>query len=318
MAQPAQSTGTHRDADGVLSTRPALSPLSLPRGRAMPPEQWAAHHAFVLRTLTVLVVAVPGYAVLRGHGPGTAALSTALLALLILAARTTLLRRSTRAATAALGLMTAAALGVYLSGGQTEAHFLFFALLPLAALYAARAPFLLAVGFVAAHHFLLGTLLPHGVFEHDVAPLPMASLHAAFVLLESWACLAAWRRFDDRRERVEQLVAERTRELSDQRDELARLAAVVQSTDDAVATVTPDGRITSWNPGAERLYGWPADDVIGRHVSLLTAGEETPADLTALAGCDTSVERRHRRRAAGGAGGCSPGTPGTAAPRPAG
>ncbi len=282
---------------GVADTRPrGRFPLPLPPGRAMPPEQWAAHHTFVLRTLTVLVLAVPVYALLRGHGLATAALHTALLALLALTARTTLLRRSTRAAVAALALMTAAALGVQLSDGRTEAHFLFFALLPLAALYAARAPFLLAVGFVALHHFALGTLLPHAVFQHGAAPLPMASLHAAFVLLESWACLVAWRRFDDRRERIEQLVAERTRELRGQRDELARLAAVVQSTDDAVATITPDGRITSWNPGAERLYGWPADDVLGRHVAVLISGEEPPADLTALAGSDTSVERRHRRR----------------------
>jgi diguanylate cyclase (GGDEF)-like protein/PAS domain S-box-containing protein len=291
---------------GAAGSRPrGLLPLSLPRGRAalplprgraMPPEQWAAHHGVVLRALTVLVVAVPVYALLRGSGPLAAALCTAPLLGLTLLARTTLLRRSTRAAAAALALMTAAALGVQLSGGQTEAHFLFFALLPLAALYAARAPFLLAVGFVGVHHFLLGTLVPHAVFAHDVAPLPMASLHAAFVLLESWACLVAWRRFDDRRERVEQLVAERTCELRAQRDELARLAAVVQSTDDAVATVTPDGRITSWNPGATRLYGWPADDVIGRHVSVLRAGDESAADLAALAGSGTSVERRQRRR----------------------
>jgi diguanylate cyclase (GGDEF)-like protein/PAS domain S-box-containing protein len=190
--------------------------------------------------------------------------------------------------------MTTAALVVQLSGGATEAHFLFFALLPLAALYAARAPFVLAVAFVAAHHFVLGTLLPHAVFEHHVAPLPMAALHAAFVLLESWACLVAWRRFDDRREHVEALVAERTAELSAQRDELARLAAVVQSTDDAVVTATPDGRITSWNPGAERLYGWPAAEALGRHVSLVSTGPPLPDDLTTMA--TGTVERRQKRR----------------------
>ncbi|SFP75019.1 PAS domain S-box-containing protein/diguanylate cyclase (GGDEF) domain-containing protein [Geodermatophilus dictyosporus] len=320
MPEPAGTTTVPRDADGVSRTRsPQTLPrgravfslprgravfslprgravFSLPRGRAMPPEQWATHHAFVLRALAVLVAAVPVYALLRGHGPATAALSTAPLLALTLLARTTLLRRSTRAAAAALALMAVAAVGVQLSGGQTEAHFLFFALLPLAALYAARAPFLLAVGFVAVHHFVLGSLLPHAVFQHDVAPLPMASLHAAFVLLESWACLAAWRRFDDRRELVEQLVAERTAELSAQRDELARLAAVVQCTDDAVATLSPDGRITSWNPGAERLYGWAAGEIVGRHMSVLTGDGESPADLTALSGSMAPVERRHRRR----------------------
>jgi diguanylate cyclase (GGDEF)-like protein/PAS domain S-box-containing protein len=304
MNQPAGDTGALQDAAGVLPDRPrgwlppALPPLrpllSLPRGRTMPVEQWAAHHAFVLRTLTVLLLAVPAYALLRGQGPVSAALHTLPLLALVLLARRPTLRRSTRAGAGALGLMTTAALAVQLSGGATEAHFLFFALLPLAALYAARTPFLLAIAFVAVHHFVLGTLLPHAVFEHHVAPLPMAALHAGFVLLESWACLVAWRRFDDRREHVEALVAERTAELSAQRDELAGLAAVVQSTDDAVVTTTPDGRITSWNPGAERLYGWPAAEVLGRHASLLSAGDALPDDLTTLP--SGTMERRQRRR----------------------
>ncbi|MGY1697193.1 putative bifunctional diguanylate cyclase/phosphodiesterase [Geodermatophilus sp. SYSU D00814] len=295
MGRPAGGTSTLQDADGELGTRPrGPAALSLPRGRTMPPEQWSAHHAFVLRTLAVLVAAVPAYALLRGHDVVSAALHTAPLALLALLAWAPGVGRDARAAAAALALMTTAALGVQLSHGATEAHFLFFALLPLAALYAARAPFLLAIAFVGVHHFLIGTLVPHAVFEHDVAPLPMACLHAAFVLLESWACLVAWRRFDDRREIVEALVAERTAELAAQRDELAGLAAVVQSTDDAVVTATPDGRITSWNPGAERLYGWPAAEVLGRHVSLVGTGQELPADLTTMP--TGTMERRQRRR----------------------
>ncbi len=50
---------------------------------------------------------------------------------------------------------------------------------------------------------------------------------------------------------------------------LARLAAIVESTDDAILSRTLDGAITTWNRGAERLYGYPADEVLGRHVSAL-------------------------------------------------
>ncbi len=309
MTQSTRDTGASRYTDDIFSQHPpsrsvlsravlslarGRAAFSLPRGRVMPAEQWDAHHDFALRTLAVLLAAVPVYALARGHGLATAAVSTAPLAGLLLLAWAPSLHRSTRAAAAALGLMTTAALVVHLSGGATEAHFLFFALLPLTALYAARAPFLVAIVFVAVHHFVLGTLLPHTVFAHHVDPLPMAALHASFVLLESWACLAAWRRFDDRREHIEQLVAERTCELRAQRDELARLAAVVQSTDDAVLTATPDGMITSWNPGAERLYGWAAAEIVGRHASLLSAGAPLPPDLVHLP--LGSYERRHRRR----------------------
>ena len=49
-----------------------------------------------------------------------------------------------------------------------------------------------------------------------------------------------------------------------------RLAAIVESTDDAVISMTIDeGTITSWNQGASRLYGYTAEEVIGRPISVL-------------------------------------------------
>ena len=50
---------------------------------------------------------------------------------------------------------------------------------------------------------------------------------------------------------------------------LARLAAIVDSLDDAVLSRTLDGTVLTWNAGAERLYGYTADEMVGQSVSIL-------------------------------------------------
>jgi PAS domain S-box-containing protein len=59
----------------------------------------------------------------------------------------------------------------------------------------------------------------------------------------------------------------RAREQAEER--LHQLAAIVESSNDAIVATTLDGTILTWNYGAERLYGYTHDEVRGRHVSLL-------------------------------------------------
>ncbi len=53
------------------------------------------------------------------------------------------------------------------------------------------------------------------------------------------------------------------------------LAAIVESSEDGILSHTPEGTITSWNHGAEKVYGYRAEEILGRSVSLLV-----PPDLT--------------------------------------
>ena len=56
---------------------------------------------------------------------------------------------------------------------------------------------------------------------------------------------------------------------------LRQLAAIVESSDDAIISKDPQGIIISWNAGAERIYGYTEKEAIGRHFSFLCLDENT-------------------------------------------
>jgi len=54
----------------------------------------------------------------------------------------------------------------------------------------------------------------------------------------------------------------------------ARLAAVVQASDAAILSTLPDRTVDSWNPAAERLFGYPAEEMIGQPLDRLIPDDE--------------------------------------------
>ncbi|MEP7309500.1 MAG: PAS domain S-box protein [Acidobacteriota bacterium] len=57
-------------------------------------------------------------------------------------------------------------------------------------------------------------------------------------------------------------------------DTRARLAAIVDSSDDAIVSMTLDGTMLTWNAGAERLYGYTASEMIGQSGARLVPAEK--------------------------------------------
>jgi PAS domain S-box-containing protein len=114
--------------------------------------------------------------------------------------------------------------------------------------------------------------------------------------LES-ANAALWREIGDRKSaedetrlintHLEQRVAARTAELAEANQRLAGMAALVEDSNDAIISLDPHRCILSWNPAAERLYGYRMEEILGRPLSLLAPGDL--ADET-----DELIERLNR------------------------
>ena len=83
------------------------------------------------------------------------------------------------------------------------------------------------------------------------------------------------------------------------------LAALVSSSDDAIIGKTPDGIVTSWNPAAERIFGYRAYEVIGQPISILAMpgrDDEMPAIMARLRAGERVAHFETERRCKDGVG----------------
>jgi PAS domain S-box-containing protein len=63
----------------------------------------------------------------------------------------------------------------------------------------------------------------------------------------------------------------------------ARLAAIVDSSDDAIVSKTLDGVIVTWNRAAERMFGYTSAEAVGRHITLIIPPERRAEENDVLA-----------------------------------
>ncbi len=228
--------------------------LVLPAGGTLPVDVWRARHRGIVSLLWCHVPALFLFAVVRGNSWWHGLFEVAGIAVLATLAGSGRISRRQSTVFASLGLMLSSAVLVHLSGGVIEAHFHFFVMVGVVVLYQDWVPFLIAIAFVVLHHGVMGVLSPHDVYNHKDAwehPWTWAGIHGVSILAMSVAGIANWK------------LNERSQ------SQLSSLAAIVESSSDAIYSWSIDGTINSWNVGAVELYGYTREEVIGRPFSVL-------------------------------------------------
>src|SRR5919197_1915531 len=179
----------------------------------------------------------------------------------------------------ALGFVGLALLLNSLPAVRATPFMFFFAAVVLSARVCGFGPALLAtiLSAITADYFLVA---PRLFFAHSPADLARLLSFTLVCLLISG-------------------LAKRTSQLERVGEEnRAKIAAIVESSEDAIFSKTLDGTITRWNTGAERLYGWTAEEIVGKTVMLLVPPERQPevADILRRLSRGERIEHHETRR----------------------
>jgi uncharacterized protein YoxC len=280
---------------GTTTFRPTGFWAHIPRGVRLDERSFVTRHRIISAVLAVHPPALAAVGLARGVGGwllwGQLA---AIIALLVLGQ--VLRTQVARASAVSLGLMVGADVLVHVSGGLTDMHIWFYALLALVALYQAWTPFLLAVGFVAVHHAAMSLWMPESVFSTHEAqhnPIAFALLHAVFLLAEATFLAYGWKFTEDadrargaEQQRAEEQViaqAETQAELAAERARTAEdAAAALVEREERTAVLAH--RIAELVDAGRRL-----DENVGTATAVMAGLREAIAEIAAAASHATTT-----------------------------
>ncbi|WP_081599425.1 PAS domain S-box protein [Prochlorothrix hollandica] len=118
------------------------------------------------------------------------------------------------------------------------------------------------------------TDIPQKIWEQTPIPWPQNTIGELALLSNNFQGVATvlqqqFREIQGAKVTLEQRVKARTLELEESQKKLAQLAAIVEFSDDAMWSQDLEGRIQSWNRGAERIFGYNAEEMIGESIDRL-------------------------------------------------
>jgi len=230
----AESGEVSAGPDAGVPRRPVLwrAVAWLPKGRVLPERIWLHRHRWISRFALIQAACLAAYPLFWERSISGAAFVMAIVGTPAVLGMTTQPSRRLRTASVTVSLMFASATLVDLSGGLIEAHFHFFVMLGVVALYQDWTAFGVCIATTVLHHAVMGALAPRTVFENAdqwAHPVKWAMIHGGFVLAASVTHLIAWR-------------ANEEQELSDPLTRLPNRTAFVEALDRKLAE---RGRVVS-------------------------------------------------------------------------
>jgi diguanylate cyclase (GGDEF)-like protein/PAS domain S-box-containing protein len=240
---------------------------ALPEGGHLSHADRQQRHTAILWLLWLHAPFLSVFAFVAGNTPQHSLLEAATLMPWAVAATSSRLPYRVRSVAACLGLVTASAMLVHLMNGAIEAHFHFFVMVSVIALYQDWLPFLFAIGFVVFEHGIGGIILPGAVYNHGDAisnPWKWALIHAVFVLGASAANIAHWRLSElhqAKRMRTEAVLRESQRVLSTLMSNLPGMAYRCANDHKWSTEFVSEGCL--------ELTGYSPEDLVGGGVSFV-------------------------------------------------
>jgi signal transduction histidine kinase len=182
----------------------------LPRGNTLDDESFRRRHLLMCWILGLHLPALFAFGVWQGYGVRHSALEIAIPAFCLVFARMARNRRLAAFFVTA-GLVFCSSVLVHLSGGTIEAHFHFFILIGLIALYQDWVPFLWDVVFTVLSHGVGSSIAADLMFNHDAAqnrPWSWAAIHGVAVLAACIGVIIFWKNTEIEQHRSARLASE--------------------------------------------------------------------------------------------------------------
>jgi hypothetical protein len=280
---------------GPTTSRPPGFWAGIPRGVRLDERGFVSRHRIISAVLALHPPVLAAIGLARGVSGWLLWGQLAVIVVLLVLGQV-LSAQVVRASAISLGLMVGADVLVHVTGGLTDMHIWFYALLALVALYQAWTPFILAVGFVAVHHAAMSLWMPESVFSTHEAqhnPIAFALLHAVFLLAEATFLAYGWKFTEeaDRGRRAEQKRAQA--QVAARADAQAELAAERARTADeaAAALAAREERAVLLEQQLAGLLesGRRLDDNVGTATQVMNGLRTAIGEIAAAAGQATTT-----------------------------